>query len=194
MMADDTAGLMDALDIRQARVAGISMGSAIAHELTLAYPDKVRSLVLISSWARCDQYTRAIFEHFKRVRRSVSPGEFVQLLQLWIFTPAYFETHQADLLQGQRDAANEMMPQAAFEAQCDACMTHDTLDRLDRIAAPSLITAGSADIFTPLRLSEEMRRRMPASTLRVFDGWGHCHHWEDLGAFNKATTDFLLSH
>jgi pimeloyl-ACP methyl ester carboxylesterase len=194
MMADDTAGLMDALDIRQARVAGISMGSAIAQELALAYPDKVRSLVLISSWARCDQYTRTIFEHFKRVRRSVSPGEFVQLLQLWIFTPAYFETHQADLLQGQRDAANETMPQAAFEAQCDACMTHDTLDRLDRIAAPSLITAGSADIFTPLRLSEEMRRRMPASTLRVFDGWGHCHHWEDLIAFNKATTDFLLSH
>jgi pimeloyl-ACP methyl ester carboxylesterase len=194
MMADDTAGLMDALGIRQARVAGISMGSAIAQELALAYPDKVRSLVLISSWAKCDQYMRIVFEHFKRVRRLVSPSDFVQLLQLWIFTAGYFESHQADLLQGQRDAEIETMPQAAFEGQCDACMTHDTLDRLARIAAPALITVGSADIFTPLRLSEEMHRRMPASTLRVFDGWGHCHHWEDLSAFNAATIEFLLNH
>lgn len=194
MMADDAAGLMDALGIPQARVAGISMGSAIAQELALAYPDKVRSLVLISSWARCDQYTRTVFEHFKRVRRTVSPADFVQLLQLWIFTPPYFEAHQADLLQGQREAEVDMMPQSAFEGQCDACMTHDTLDRLGRIAAPSLLTVGGADIFTPLRLSQEMHRRMPASTLRVFEGWGHCHHWEDLATFNKVTTEFLLSH
>src|SRR6476660_9398247 len=38
MMADDTAGLMQALGIENARIAGISMGSAIAQELALSYP------------------------------------------------------------------------------------------------------------------------------------------------------------
>ncbi len=88
MMAEDVAGLMDALGIPRAMVAGISMGSAIAQQLALAFPDKVQSLLLISSWARCDRYMQDVFEHFHRMRAVVSPEHFLQLLQLWIFTPA----------------------------------------------------------------------------------------------------------
>ena len=61
MMADDVAGLMQGFGITDARVAGISMGSGIAQELGLNYPNLVRTLVLISSWSRCDAYTRTIF-------------------------------------------------------------------------------------------------------------------------------------
>ena len=194
MMAEDTAGLMDALSIEHARVAGISMGSAIAQELALSHPDKVRSLVLVSSWSRCDRYTVAVFEHFKKMRALASPADFTQLLQLWIAAPGYYEAHLADMLQGQREEEEGYMPLHAFEAQCDACSTHDTLNRLDRIAAPALLTVGDADIFTPLRLSAEMHERMPHSELLVFPGRGHIHHWEDLERFNARTTEFLLDH
>ena len=194
MMAEDTAGLMDALGIASARVAGISMGSCIAQELALAHPEKVRSLALISSWARCDKYTVAIFEHFKKMRAVALPADFMQLLQLWIFTPGHYEAHFADMLEGQRLAAEGYMPVQAFQGQCDACATHDALGRLGGIKAPALLTVGDADIFTPLRLSQEMRERMPNARMEVFKGWGHCHHWEDLERFNKITTEFLLRH
>jgi pimeloyl-ACP methyl ester carboxylesterase len=193
-MADDMVGLMDALDIESARVAGISMGSAIAQELALSYPDKVRSLVLISSWSRCDRYTVAVFEHFKRMRAVASPADFMQLLQLWIAAPGYYGEQYDELLQGQRDAHDGYMPLHAFEAQCDACSTHDTYARLDQIAVPALLTVGEVDIFTPLRLSVEMHERMPQSELLVFPSRGHIHHWEDLERFNACTTEFLLNH
>ena len=194
MMADDTAGLMDALGIERARVAGISMGSAIAQELALAYPDRVRCLVLVSSWSRCDPYTVAVFEHFKNMRALASPAEFMQLLQLWIASAGHYEAHHDEMLQGQQEAADGHMPLHAFGAQCDACSTHDTLNRLDQITAPALLTVGDADIFTPLRLSAEMHERMPHSELLVFPGWGHIHHWENLERFNASSTAFLLSH
>jgi len=193
MMADDTAGLMDALGIKHARVAGISMGSGIAQELALAHPGKVRSMVLVSSWARCDLYTKALLDHFAKMRSIAAPADFVQLLQLWIFTAGHYNANIEDLRQGQLDAADSYMPLEAFEAQCGACSTHDTLGRLGEIRAPSLLTVGDADIFTPLRFSEGMHERMPDSELLVFPGLGHCHHWEDLETFNSRTTEFLLN-
>lgn len=48
-LANDTAGLMDALKIKEAHVLGYSLGSEIAQQLTVTYPEKVSSLVLVAS-------------------------------------------------------------------------------------------------------------------------------------------------
>ena len=192
MMADDTAGLMQALGLESARVAGISMGSAIAQELALSYPQKVRALFLVSSWSRCDRYTRIVFEHFKKMRELASPADFTQLLQLWIASPLYYEEHFNEMVRDQTQAQDDYMPVHAFQAQSDACVMHNTFDRLDQITVPTLLTVGDADIFTPLRLTVEMHERMPGSEMFVFKRLGHIHHWEDLERFNNVTTQFLL--
>jgi len=192
MMAEDVAGLMQALGIESARIAGISMGSAIAQELALSYPHKVRSLVLISSWSRCDRYTHTVFEHFKKMRELASPADFTQLLQLWIASAPYYEEHFDEMVRGQTESQEDYMPVHAFRAQSDACIMHNTFDRLEMIRSPALLTVGDADIFTPLRLTVEMQDKMPDSRLIVFKGLGHIHHWEDLERFNDVSTQFLL--
>jgi pimeloyl-ACP methyl ester carboxylesterase len=48
-MADDTAGLLDALDIDAAHVVGVSMGGMIGQVLTCRHPDRVLSLSSIMS-------------------------------------------------------------------------------------------------------------------------------------------------
>jgi pimeloyl-ACP methyl ester carboxylesterase len=192
MMADDTAGLMLALGLENARIAGISMGSAIAQELALSYPKKVRSLVLVSSWSRSDRYTQTVFEHFKKMRELASPADFTQLLQLWIASAPYYEEHFEEMMGDQTKAQEDYMPVDAFQAQSDACSMHNTFDRLDMITAPTLLTVGDADIFTPLRLTVEMQERMSGSEMVVFKGLGHIHHWEDLERFNDLTMKFLL--
>ena len=47
--ANDTVGLMDILKVQNATVLGYSLGSFIAQQLAVAYPEKVNSLVLIAS-------------------------------------------------------------------------------------------------------------------------------------------------
>lgn len=48
-LANDTAGLLDALKIENADVLGYSLGSYLAQQLTLMYPEKVNSLTLVGS-------------------------------------------------------------------------------------------------------------------------------------------------
>jgi pimeloyl-ACP methyl ester carboxylesterase len=48
-LANDTAGLLDALKIPKADVMGYSLGSYLAQQLTMMYPEKVNRLVLVAS-------------------------------------------------------------------------------------------------------------------------------------------------
>ena len=48
-LADDSAGLLDALKISKADVMGYSLGSYLAQQLTITYPNKVNSLILVGS-------------------------------------------------------------------------------------------------------------------------------------------------
>jgi pimeloyl-ACP methyl ester carboxylesterase len=48
-LANDTAGLLDVLKIPKADVMGYSLGSYLAQQLTMMYPDKVNRLILVAS-------------------------------------------------------------------------------------------------------------------------------------------------
>ncbi|MFW9804383.1 MAG: alpha/beta fold hydrolase, partial [Candidatus Thorarchaeota archaeon] len=49
MFVDDTVGLIEALGIDKAHILGISMGGLIAQQIAISYPEKVRSLIVVSS-------------------------------------------------------------------------------------------------------------------------------------------------
>lgn len=196
MMADDTAAVMDHAGIVQAKVAGISMGGAIAQELALRHPHRVSCLVLISTWPKFNQYATVVYENLKKLRITAKPEDFMELLQLWIFAPPYYEENWEDLQMGQEDAKNNNHPQTqyGFEGQLDACIHHDTVDRLHQISTPTLITVGALDIFTPPAFSEILNEKIPNSQYVIFPTGGHVHHWEDLERFNQVTREFLLQH
>lgn len=191
MMADDTTAVMLHAGVNRARVAGISMGGTIAQELALRYPDKVRSLVLVSTWAKFNNYAKTVYENLKKMRRVSKPAEFMELLQLWIFAPPYYEEYLEDLRRGQAGADANLQSQDGFEGQLDACINHDTTGRLRDIKVPTLITVGEMDIFTPPAFSDVLDAGIPKTNYVKFPDAGHVHHWEDLERFNSLTTQFL---
>lgn len=193
-MADDSAALIKACDLGPVHVSGISMGGAIAQELALRHPSLVRRLILNCTWGRCDTYMRRIFETLRALAPTSPPRDFIRLVYFIIFTPAYHAAHLNDLLRREEELLSNPYTQSAdaFAAQCDACISHDTLDRLAQIKSPTLITVGDKDIFTPLGCSEEIHRSIKGSELAVFKGCGHAHHWEQLEEYNSRTMRFLM--
>ncbi len=189
MMADDYAGLVQALGLGPVRVVGISMGGAVAQELALRHPQLVQRLVLVSTWAKCDVYTSEVFQSLAALQAKAGPEEFAQLLQLWIWSPGYLAAH-LDELRAERVAATGMAP-AAFAAQAAACRTHDTMQRLPDINVPTLITVGTADIFTPVHHAQQLQAGIPQAELKLFPDAAHAHHWEALDRFNTDVAEWL---
>lgn len=198
MMADDYDGLMGALGIAQARVVGCSMGSIIAQQLALRHPARVRSMVLMCPWARCDRYTREVFQHIADSKARLRPEEFVRYIQLLIFSKASWDDDSLyeDMLKARQQAAVDPLPQPlhAFEAQAAACIGHNVLQELSRIQCPCLVIDGRADAFTPVWMSEEIAQRIPHCDLHLYDHAGHAFHWERLEDFNPRVLKWLVEH
>ncbi|MEZ0486937.1 alpha/beta fold hydrolase [Fibrella aquatica] len=197
-MADDYAGLIDSLGLTNVRVVGVSMGSTIAQQLALRHPDKVRSLVLMCPWARCDRTAEAIFRHMATIKARLRPEEFANYIQLLIYSKKSWDddTIFADLQAGRLAAASDANPQPlhGLEGQAEACIAHDTLADLPQIAQPTLVIGGRNDQFTPVWMSEEVAAAIPHSELHLYDEAGHAFHWECIDDFNPRVRDWLRAH
>jgi pimeloyl-ACP methyl ester carboxylesterase len=196
MMAEDVVNVMDHAGIQSALVAGISMGGAIAQELTIDFPDRVSALALISTWSKFNNYTNAVYENLKHIRSTTTAQYFAELLQLWIYAPPYYETNWDELKEAALEASENknLQTRDGFEGQIDACIHHNATARLHHIKAPVLITVGGMDIFTPPAFSQIIHEKIPQSVLSVYHTGGHIHHWEDLERFNNETLDFFLKY
>ncbi|MEM7699545.1 MAG: alpha/beta hydrolase, partial [Verrucomicrobiota bacterium] len=198
MMADDYAGLMDALGIEKARVVGVSMGSIIAQQLCLRHPDKITSAVLMCPWAKCDRYAKSIFEHMKACKAHLDNQQFLEFIQLLIFTKPFWDNDEAfeGMVSGRAEFDENPVPQPlhGLKGQASACVDHDVVDELGNISAPCLVIGGKDDIFTPLWMGEQVAAGIPNCDTHFYEGAGHAFHWEALDDFNPRVLNWLQAH
>ena len=128
-MADDAAALLRTLEVPSAHVAGFSMGSAIAQELALRHPELVRSLVLMSTYARPDALFRSQL-NFWRWLPEVAPSEraFFEAFFTWVYTPRAHADGTVGRIVEEALAFPHQQSVEGFQAQVDVCLTHDTAD------------------------------------------------------------------
>jgi pimeloyl-ACP methyl ester carboxylesterase len=190
--ADDTAELIRKLDFAPAHVVGASMGGMIAQEMALNHPDCVRSLTLVCTAAKADSYLRNVIEAWKTAASKYTKEEFLQARMPWIFTHRFYEKTETIRAYRERVLGNPF-PQtvAGFHRQCDTILTHDAMDRLHTIQAPTHVVVGAEDILIPPRHSQTIAERIPGAKLTVLSDTGHCLFWETPSEFNRIVLEFL---
>ena len=171
-MADDLAGLLDAMGIDSAHIHGTSMGGMVAQEFALRHPNKVKSLILAVT---CCIGSHSILPEFTElVQRESQTPKAIGEAMLRLFITERFIEKQPELFQ-QILAFTEEHPfsQNSLKKHLQAISNHDTHDRLPDISAPTLIIAGGADRITPVEHSNILHSRIPNSEMTVFKGAGH---------------------
>jgi len=193
LMADDTAGLLHALDIDRAHILGLSMGGFIAQELALKYPQRVKSLILATTAAVPRSWATHVLGTMLRLNQEGVNRQTLTTLRLsWLFTDKFFDNPELVRTVIDTMLANPYpQPVHAYARQFDAATEHDTRDRIGKITAPTLVLVGKEDILLPIQMSEELAAGIPNAELVVLEGGGHGFLVEIAGKFNRAVLDFL---
>jgi len=206
-MAEDAAGVLDALDVRRAHVVGVSMGGMIAQELTLRHPERVRGLVLACTYAKPDAAIERQFETSLGVfggsrgadgsinidLGKLDPMMFFQHLLPTVFNAEFILTELPKLMQVFSGALQHGFSMDAIMSQVVATQGHDTVDRLGQIKAPTLVLTGNSDLLIPSTCSDVLAAKIPGAKLVKIPGGSHGFNFETPDAFNKAVLDFLAT-
>jgi pimeloyl-ACP methyl ester carboxylesterase len=193
-LADDLSGLLDALEIERAHVLGIFLGGMVAQEFALRHPSRLARLVLVGCYARPDAKRRLLIEKWREMaREGASAGVFVRERLLWTLQDETLE--QGDLVEAMsRSVPGESalpIGRDVLIRQCDACLAHDTADRLRLIYQPTLILCGRNDQLTPPRLHREMADEIPHARLVTLSYGAHLILAESAERFNRTVLHFL---
>jgi pimeloyl-ACP methyl ester carboxylesterase len=194
-MADDVAGLLDALGIQRTHLLGLSMGSMIGMEFALRHADRLDRLVLagpaaaparsavdpisIWSWVKAHDPTGAVF----------GGQQFT-----WLCSSAFLRNQQAvqDTITLLASNPYPVEP-PAYDRQAQAYLRFDVLDRLDGIEAPTLVIAGEQDLLTPPWVAREVAGKIPEARIEIITGDGSSHlvPLERPDDFNQLVMTFL---
>ncbi|MBW4689129.1 MAG: alpha/beta hydrolase [Komarekiella atlantica HA4396-MV6] len=173
-MASDVALLLDSIGIDKVHVLGHSMGSQIAQELVLAHPKKVKSLVLISSWAKSDERFDSIIETWGDLPGNVDLKLYEKVVFPWIFTDEFYSI--PGMIEGLIEFAINYPFQPSTRTlyhHSRAILGNDTTERLKYIHCPTLVIVGKQDILTPVKFSEQLAQGIPNAEIVVLNRGGH---------------------
>ncbi|WP_017655276.1 alpha/beta fold hydrolase [Fortiea contorta] len=190
-MARDAAALLDYLDIKKVHLVGHSMGGQIAQEFALTYPEKVQSLILLSTLARGDSLFNSVIATWGLLPGILDLKLYQQVIFPWIFTDEFYSTP------GMIEMIINMAINYPFPAtkhglyhQSQAIIASDTKDRLHHLNFPTLLLVGKQDILTPIKFSEQLAQGIPHAELVVLEG-GHGFLIESPEAVASAMLKFL---
>jgi len=179
-MAADVTGLMDALHIAKAHIAGASMGGAIAQLVAIHFPERVLSLASISATsgnpARVQGDEKAMAAMATPPPATSNQDSLANyLVNIYTTLGAVDDTSVLRARALQHIQQRNWDP-AAVNRQIAAVLVGDNCDRraqLAKIKVPVVVIHGDADPLVKADAGKEVAAAIPGATLCMIPGMGH---------------------
>jgi 3-oxoadipate enol-lactonase len=195
IMAGDTVGLMNVLGIDKAHFLGGSMGGMIAQHIAINHPQRVDKLILFNTSADNQwlfDLAKATIPSWNNERSDISDDDYRKLIREMVTRSVNqpFNRLVFGALAGLQVRHGKI---DGMTGQLEAMMSHNVLDKLHEIKAPTLVLTGTKDRLISPQLSEVLASMITGARLISIEEGSHTMAGEMAGRFNQVVLDFLRS-
>lgn len=177
-MADDAAGLIDALSLDAVDVVGVSMGGMIAQGLAIRHPRRVRSLTLIMSTTGAPGVGESspaalavLLQAPPRDRHEIAERAVANARVTG--SPGYPADHDAIRRRAARAYDRAVDPMGVGRQLVAVLASGDRTPALRDLDVPTVVVHGAADPLIDVSGGEALAKAIPGAELDVVDGLGH---------------------
>ncbi|OGL68258.1 MAG: hypothetical protein A3J27_11475 [Candidatus Tectomicrobia bacterium RIFCSPLOWO2_12_FULL_69_37] len=172
-MADDAAGLLMALGIPAAAVAGFSMGGMILSRMAIRHPLKVRAAAFVCTRAagETEEQRKARLATMRFIDDEGSEA-FASRFIPQLFSATY-QASGAEGVQKHHRVIASQLPRNLCSLLDAMRRREDMRPRLGEIRAPCAVLAGGQDQLIPVPVLREIHEGLPDSAFEVFGESGH---------------------
>jgi pimeloyl-ACP methyl ester carboxylesterase len=155
---------LEAVGLHRAIFVGHSMGSGIALNLGLDYPEQVLGLVLIGGGVQLP-VNAALLEE---ASNSTTYSRAVEKVVKWSFGPDTPENLIALASRTMKETR-----QSVFYGDLQACEGFNVEERVAQVHCPTLVICGELDKMTPVRANQHLANQIPDAHLELVANAGH---------------------
>jgi pimeloyl-ACP methyl ester carboxylesterase len=169
---------------------GSSYGSLLSIAYTLAHPERVKALVLVSPVASVHRVRRLALTLSTLVR---SPRPLA-----YVFAPTVARVLGGPHLpaEGRAEIVREARRLSSMELlrRLRDVLAADFMPRLHQLKVPTLIIQGGRDLLVPRRAARDVAAHIPGARMEVLREASHLPYMSHSQSFNQFVGDFLLRH
>ncbi len=191
----DLLAVMDAAGVRQAALLGVSMGSSLAIDVTLAHPDRVSALVVVgpgfSGRQQSDAFKALMGEVDQIFEEKGLDATIEREMEIWLYGKG---RTAAEVDPAVRAAVFEMdrFNSERFPADMKARpLDSPAAGRLQEIGVPTLIVVGDRDLYDVMDAAEQLEAGITGARRVVMPGTAHVPNMEQPDVFNRIVLEFL---
>jgi len=191
---DDLAALLRHLRIENAHIVGLSMGSALATNFVLAYPEMSRSLVSVGPWVigynSESEPVRGMWAGFAAARNALAEGGPEGAIDAWSDSPFWVRTTPDSAVRARfREIGSEYSFWAFSHRDPAQTLDPAPLTRLASIKIPVLAVSSELDLT--LEVADLLATTVPGARKALIPAAGHLMQMDNPAEFNRIVLAFL---
>ena len=186
-LASDLATAMDALNITNADIFGVSQGGMIAQYLAIDRPDLVHKLVLAVTLSKNNDTVETVVTNWIHMTEQGDMKNLIIDMAIKMYSDSYIKKYKPffpllTILQKPKDIQR-------FIILAKSCLNCNSYEELHKIKCPVFVIGGTQDQVVSGEASEELAKKLSCK-IHMYEHLGHAAY-EEAKDFNKKVYDFF---